>query len=69
MNIQSREITLKSTGERVYYQVKRSWNRYYYSFDTGTTWHKSKSLAYAAARDSGSLHRVGEVKVVVAAQG
>lgn len=59
------EVTIKSTGERVYYEVKQSWNTLYYSFDDGATWHHSKNEAYNVARDNNALHCVGEIKVSV----
>lgn len=40
--------TLK-TGERVEYEYKDSWNRRYYSFDGGKSWHTSKTRAYHSA--------------------
>jgi hypothetical protein len=66
-DIKSGTVTIKATGEQYRYEVKRSWSRLYYSFDFGATWHPTKGAAYRVARDSGTLHRVGEVKVSVAA--
>lgn len=61
------KATIKATGEQFWYEAKRSWNTIYYSFDDGATWHRTKSAAYKVARDNGKLHRVGEVKVTIAA--
>lgn len=66
MNIHSAKATIKATGEQFWYEVKLSWNTKYYSFDDGETWHRTKTAAYGAARETGKLHRVGEVKVVIA---
>lgn len=55
------KATIKATGEQFWYEAKLSWNTVYYSFDDGVTWHRTKSAAYRTARDSGNLHRVGEV--------
>lgn len=67
MNTQPAKATIKATGEQFWYEVKQSWSTIYYSFDDGATWHRSKTKAYETARDSGNLHRVGEVKVTIAA--
>lgn len=65
--IRTAKITIKSTGEQFWYDYRDSWNTRYYSFDSGATWHRTKSEAYRTARATSTLHRVGEVKVVVAA--
>ena len=61
------KTTIKATGEQFWYEVKQSWQTLYYSFDDGATWHRTKTKAYQAARDTGMLHRVGETKVTIAA--
>lgn len=67
MSTKPAKATIKATGEQFWYEVKLAWNRLYYSFDSGATWHRTKSAAYHAASESGNLHRVGEVKVTIAA--
>lgn len=67
MNTHLAKATIKATGEQFWYEVKLSWNIKYYSFDDGETWHRTKTAAYQTARDTGKLHRVGEVKVSIAA--
>jgi hypothetical protein len=49
--------TLK-TGEQYEYEYRDSWGARYYSFDSGDTWHKSKSAAYRAAEATGKLRKV-----------
>jgi len=58
--------TIKATGERFYYEVKQSWNRLYYSFDDGATWHSSKTVAYKTASGSGLLHAVSDITTITA---
>lgn len=55
--------TVAATGQRLYYDTKEAWNVRYYSFDAGDTWHRSKEAAYRHARDAGTLHPVGTVRV------
>ena len=48
-------MTHKPTGRRYVGEVKGSWNRQYFSFDRGATWHTSKVAAFTAAEASGLL--------------
>lgn len=57
------KATIKATGEQFWYEYKQAWNTVYYSFDDGATWYRTKTKAYKVARDSGTLHRVSEMKV------
>lgn len=61
MNTRIARATIKATGEQFWYEVKLAWNRLYYSFDDGATWHRTKSQAYKTARDGGNLHRVNTI--------
>lgn len=47
--------TIKATNEKFWYDYKDSWNVRSYSFDGGTTWHKSKSAAYVDAKTKNQL--------------
>lgn len=38
----------KSTGEVFWVEVKRSWDRLYYSCDSGASWHRTATEAHNA---------------------
>jgi hypothetical protein len=48
-------IAEKATGRSYWYEYKDSWRTRYYSFDDGETWHKSKSRAFQAAKQTNKL--------------
>lgn len=57
---QTFEINLKD-GRRVEYQAKMAWNKPYYSFDGGDTWHSSKFKALTLADKSGKVKSINNI--------
>lgn len=46
----TRRMRRKETGEEFWVEIKRSWDRLYYSCDGCHTWHKTATEAHEASR-------------------
>jgi len=55
MRTQAIQLIHKPTGRTYWFDVKRAWDRTYYSADGGDTWHASKREAFTLAETSGTL--------------
>lgn len=50
----------KPSGKWYWMEKRQQWGSFYYSFDSGDTWHKKRSDAFNAARDAGKLWEAKE---------
>jgi hypothetical protein len=50
--------TTTPDGRRIIYEYKTSWGKRYYSFDSGESWHLTKSYARNKATAENKLHLV-----------
>lgn len=55
MKIKTRRVREKATGHILSLEIKTAWDKSYYSFNGGITWHREIKDAYESAQKDGAI--------------